>query len=163
MDEYTQAQLNRLRSSGKPDPSLDDARVVESGIVVRGKDIARQVLISLLLVGRFRFAVKGVVGVKVALQNRKTTYSCTGYSNSLTECSARLRLGGIPVHGEPNLKRQWRKRSEALDIYYRPQYFHTDRFASALNSFWAAVCSPYPDSAFIALTTRYNRILWMRA
>lgn len=155
--EYIQGVWGRLRAAGKTDQQLGSPDRVKKHMY--GRDVAKHVLTSLALVGRFRFRVAGVVSVEMKKEGKTRTYNCTAYGNAETESASYATIAGLSNPRQAALIPELRRVAEQLDIYYRPHYWQADRFATALNGFWVALCSHYQDSAFIALTTVLESLL----
>ena len=134
-------------------------------------DIARHVLISLMLLMRINFSVGGSYSLTIDESNKRKKYMARNYSHRPTVKRENFfQLSGSQM---PNVvrTRELVRIASSIELYYRPTYYLVSRMAIALNALWASACSPYSDLVFLSmitvleslLSTRYSGITHMLA
>jgi hypothetical protein len=113
-------------------------------------DVARQVLISLILVRPTQFMMGGAAFRFTQTDGRLEP---AGTGRLLIEEATWVLAGAMTGGAGPADVEQWRERARQLSRYYRAHLWSVDRLAVALNAFWAAMCTPYLDQAYTSLTT----------
>lgn len=157
-DGYFDALLQRLGPSAQQ--ILRDS-AGPLGPIVDAASIAKQVLLSLVLIGRIPFRVSGTHTLVVARGLRKQRFRPSGYG-PYPEWAVPLDTGGALMRSKPSavVRHQPLKQlALRLDRYFNSLLWRYDRIAVALNSLWAGFCTPFADQSFLSLTTVLESVL----
>src|SRR5262249_42068653 len=143
VDKYARALEERIRATGRQVPTGPDPTPWPNPNrrLVFEADLVRQVLISLILLQRFRF----VVGGSYDLELGNTGPRVTSYSHEPFQEVSYAVVQAIPLSPRDKIDpKRLRRIVLLLDPYYRGGTWQVDRMAVALSSLWTAVCTPFP-------------------
>jgi hypothetical protein len=149
--KYAEHIAARLTDQGKEFPEH---------FFVETHSITKHVVLSMVLIARTRFRIGAEYQFKIK------DYRLRGYAPGPLQFqeSSRSMFSAL---GQSE-KEQVRRKDLlpiviALKPYFQSGLWWHDRLGAALSSFWSALCTPFPDQAFLSLTTSLEAILSTQA
>ena len=158
VDKYAGALRRRIRASGDevPAPPTTDLSLSPNQWLVSADDLTRQILVSLILLQRFRFIVGGLYDVELG----RTGFRVQSYVNRPIQEVSYVAARAIPLSLRETVDlRKLRRIALLLDPYYRGGLWQTDRMGVALSSLWTGICTPFPHHTFLSLTIVLEALL----
>jgi hypothetical protein len=129
---------------------------------IEPESLTKQAILSLIFAGRVSFAFRGAHTLKVAIKGHRKTYQAASYTHGpLYQMSTPMGSALLEGTGTwPQINpRKVARFGEKLDRYFRSGMWWTDRLAMAINCFWNALCTPFPEQSFLSLTTALESLL----
>ncbi len=150
LDRRLQTKLTPTKNQDNADDLIRSARLGITGIV-------RQVLMALSLTNHYGWHVgENYQFVRIPVRPYYRLVGVGYIPNESTSTLFQTHSIAQPHDSDPaNLRRVCRQ----LDLYYRGDHWHVDRFSVALGHLWSALTTPRPDLAFAALCMTLEAIL----
>jgi len=155
-DKYLPFLIERVTSEGF-DIAKDIAQIPKEWrdhVLLTSYEPVRHLLTSMALLKPFRLTTPSgkysfdKITIGKAARLRPSSFSpFRPYQESSALLGYRpYRKSAPPVSG-----RELRKIVDALEPYYRPAYWRSDRLTVALSNFWSFLFSPFPEHSFLSL------------
>lgn len=156
INNYRTAIIDELINEGRKLEDITDGVTDDFNMntrLVLASDISKQVIISLFIIHSCHIIMGGDYDIKIDADNPEKYRAESG--------NVVKRLEIRPHYGSSNRVdcTELSQLAKNLNRYYRPTYWHADRLSFALNSFWSAICSPYPEQSFISMITAIEALL----
>ncbi len=141
--------------------ALGKAPITQEPIIM-ALELGKHVLMSLILLVRVNFSIGGSYSLTIDELSRRRSYRISGGSHARTisrESYYYLSDSLMPYSVDA---RELVRIAKSIEVYYRQGCWLADRMATALNSLWTGVCSPYIAQAFLSMTTVLEALLSTR-
>jgi hypothetical protein len=158
VDEYFRLLKDRLAREGKQIPADGIPASLDA------ESLAKQVLLTLTLIGPVKFAFRGIYTLERNATSKKPLYRLAAWANRPLQEVSTLMAAALPWGVTQRISaRHIAQTAMKLDRYFRSGIWWSDRLAMGLKHLWNGLCSPIPEQAFLDLTIALEALLSTRS